>query len=144
MAKLVDEPVQPLADGVTVIVAVTGVEPLLVAVNDPMFPEPLADRPMLVWLLVQLYVVPLTAPLNDTADVAEPLQRVWSDTDATVGVGLTVMAKLVDEPEQPLADGVTVIVAVTGAELLLVAVNDPMLPEPLPDRPMLVWSLVQL
>ena len=39
--------------GVTVIVAVTGDVPPLVAVNDPMFPVPVAARPIDVVLLVQ-------------------------------------------------------------------------------------------
>src|SRR5262245_54448601 len=52
-------PVQPLLTGVTVIVAVTGEVPLLVALNDAMLPLPLAARPIDVLLFVQLNVVPL-------------------------------------------------------------------------------------
>ena len=40
--------------GVTVIVAVTGMLDVLVAVNEEIFPEPLAARPMDGWLFVQL------------------------------------------------------------------------------------------
>ena len=43
---------QPLADGVTVIVAVTGSGPVLVAVNDGTFPFPLVGSPIVISLLV--------------------------------------------------------------------------------------------
>ena len=46
--------VPPFANvGVTIIVAVMGAVVVLVAVNDPMLPEPLAAKPMLVVLFVQ-------------------------------------------------------------------------------------------
>ena len=47
-------PLHPLAVGVTVMVAVTGDAPGLLAVNDAMLPVPLAARPMEGVLLVQL------------------------------------------------------------------------------------------
>jgi hypothetical protein len=77
--------------GVTVIVAVTGAFVVLVAVNEAMLPLPLAPSPIEVLLLVQLYTVPVTAPLKATAVVAAPLQSVWFDTAFTVGVGFTVI-----------------------------------------------------
>jgi len=40
--------------GVTVIVAVIAVVPELVAINDVMFPVPVADKPILVFVFVQL------------------------------------------------------------------------------------------
>ena len=46
MVNVCAVPVQPLAVGVTVIVAVTGDEVTLIAVNDPMFPVPEAASPM--------------------------------------------------------------------------------------------------
>jgi len=49
-----DGPVQPLSDGVTVIVAMIVVNPVLVAVKDDIFPEPLTGRPMAVLELVQV------------------------------------------------------------------------------------------
>jgi hypothetical protein len=39
-------PVHPFAVGVTVMVAITGAVPLLVAVKDGIFPVPLAASPM--------------------------------------------------------------------------------------------------
>ena len=49
--------------GVTVIVPVIGADVALVAVKNKL-PEPLAPSPMAVLLLVQLYTVPATDPLN--------------------------------------------------------------------------------
>ena len=46
-------PSQPLAEGVTVTVAVTGALEMLVAVNAAILPVPLAAKPIEVVLLVQ-------------------------------------------------------------------------------------------
>ena len=54
MVNVLDVPPQPDAEGVTVIVAVIGVDPGLVAVNDGILPLPLAPRPIAVLLFVQL------------------------------------------------------------------------------------------
>jgi len=62
--------------GVTVIVAVTAELLVFVAVNDGMFPVPLAAKPIEVVLLIQLKTVPGTAPLKDTAVVDEFPQTV--------------------------------------------------------------------
>jgi hypothetical protein len=67
-------PVHPVATGVTVIVAVIAVVPVLTAVKEPMFPEPLAARPIAGLLFVQLNVVPATAPVKLTAVVEAALQ----------------------------------------------------------------------
>ncbi len=53
MVKVIGVPVHPLALGVTVIVATTGVVPVLVATNDGISPEPLAARPIEGSLFVQ-------------------------------------------------------------------------------------------
>ena len=84
------EPEQLLADGVTVTVAVTADVPELLAVKAAIFPEPLADNPMLVVLFVQPYVVPLTEPLNVTNVVKVPAHNVWLPGCTTSGVGFTV------------------------------------------------------
>ena len=44
--------------GVTVIVAITGVDPVFMAVNEDISPVPLASNPIDVVLLAQVYVVP--------------------------------------------------------------------------------------
>ena len=46
-------PVQPSAEGVTVIVAEITVEPVLITENAAILPVPLADKPMLVLSFVQ-------------------------------------------------------------------------------------------
>ena len=76
MVNVCAAPVHPLADGVTVIVAVIGAPVAFVAVNDPILPVPDAARPMAGLEFVQLYAVPVTAPVKFTAAVAAPLQRV--------------------------------------------------------------------
>ena len=54
IVKFLEEPVQALADGVTVIVAVMGALALLVATKDAMLPVPLAARPMDAVLFVHV------------------------------------------------------------------------------------------
>ena len=54
MVKETGVPGQPLAVGVTSIVPVIGVFPVLVAVNEAIFPVPLAANPMAVLVFVQL------------------------------------------------------------------------------------------
>ena len=81
-------------------VAVTPVEPELVATKEGIFPVPLAARPMEVVLFVQLYTVPGTVPPKLTAAVEEPWHNVWLATAFTVGVGLTVMVKVFGVPVQ--------------------------------------------
>ena len=80
-------PVQPLAVGVTVTVAITGAVPLLVAVNDPIFPDPLAARPIDGVSLIQVKVVPAVGLLKLIAPEALPLQYTLLATAFTVGVG---------------------------------------------------------
>ena len=54
IAKDCGIPAQVFAVGVTVIVAIRGVEPEFIAVNAAIFPVPLVVKPMLVVLFVQL------------------------------------------------------------------------------------------
>ena len=130
--------------GVTVTVAVTGEAVLLIAVNDPILPVPLAARPMLVLLLVQLYTVPATGPVIVTAAVDAPLQTVWFAIALTAGVGFTVIVNVLGVPGQPveILTGVTVIVATTGVVPALVAVKLGILPVPAPPKPIEGWLFV--
>ena len=79
--------------------------------------------------------------------VGEPLQTNWSAGWLTCPVGFTVMVKVVEGPLQlPPAlvkVGVTTMVATTGADPVLTAVNEAMLPVPEAAKPMLVVELVQ-
>lgn len=131
------------AVGVTVMVAVMGVEPVLVAVKDEIFPEPLAPKPMAVLLLVQLKLAP-AEPLKAGMVTDAPSQIVWLAGAVAVGNGLTVIVNVWAVPGHPATVGVTVIVAVTGDAVALVAVNAPMLPVPLAAKPMAVLLFVQL
>jgi hypothetical protein len=53
MEKVCTGPLQPLAEGVTVILPTAGVVPLLVAGKDPMVPEPEPASPMDVFVFTQ-------------------------------------------------------------------------------------------
>ena len=114
----------------------------------PILPVPLAANPIEVLLLVHVNTVPATVPLNVTGAVAAPAHTAWLAGWFTFGVGFTVMVKVMDGPTQlvpPLVNvGATVMVAVTGALVALVAVNDRILPEPDAPKPMVVLLFVQL
>ena len=61
-----------------------------------------------------------------------------------MGVGLTVIVKDCGAPGQPAAEGITEIVAVTGALVLLMAVNAGIFPLPLVANPIEVLLFDQL
>ena len=142
IVKFLAGPVQLFAEGVTVIVAITGAFVVLVAINDAILPTPVAANPIDGAVFTQMKPEPLTAPVKFTEAVEAPLHNTWLDIASTPGVGLTVMLNVLDGPVQPFADGVTVIVAVTGAFVVLVAANEAMLPVPFAARPIDVALLV--
>ena len=76
MVNVCGVPLQPAADGVTDIVAVTGALVKLMAVKAGIFPLPEAAKPIVGLLFVQLKVVPLTAPEKATRFVEAPLHKV--------------------------------------------------------------------
>ena len=112
------------------------------AVKEAIFPVPLAARPIAVLELVHAKVVPVTALVKVAAGTAAPAQRVEFAGTVTAGVGFTVMVYVEGVPGQPLAVGVTVIVAVIGAVPALVAVKAGVLPVPLAARPIAALELV--
>ena len=128
------------------IVAVTGSGVGLIAVNAAILPVPAAASPILVLLLVQLYTIvpPVVGLVKFTAAVRVLLHTVWLAGGVTVAVGFTVIVNVLGVPLQPLADGVTVIVATSGAFVALVATKLPILPVPLAARPIAGVLLVQL
>ena len=154
MVKVIGVPLQvtpPLVKaGVTVMVAVTGAVVALVAVKPAILPEPFAANPMDVVLLVQLYTIvpPVLGLLNVTVVVDVLLHTTWLATAFIVATGFTVIVKVTGVPLQvtpPLVkEGVTVMVAVTGAVVAFVAVKPAILPEPFAANPMDVVLLVQL
>jgi hypothetical protein len=88
--------------GVTVMVAVIGDVPLLVAVKEAIFPVPLAPRLIEVLLLVHAYVVvpPVLLVVKFTAAVAPLLQTTWSAGLLTCADGLTDIANVWTGPVQ--------------------------------------------
>ena len=154
MVNTWDDPLQftlaLLKRGVTVMVAVTGDEPLFIAVKEVILPLPDAGRPIEVLLFVQVYVVvpPELVVEKLTAAVLLPLQTTWLAGMFTCAVGLTVMVNTWDDPLQftlaLLKRGVTVMVAVTGAEPLFMAVKEVISPLPDAGRPIEVLSFVQV
>ena len=136
-------PIHPFAVGVTVIVAVIGDVPVLLAIYAAIFPVPLVPKPTLIDD-VHEKVVPLTGPLKLIAVPEAPLQCILLEMLLTVAVGLTVAVNVVGVPAHPFAVGVTVIVAVIGKVVALVAVNAGIFPEPLAESPILVLLLVHV
>ena len=127
--------------GVTVMVAVTADDVALVAIKEAIFPLPLAANPIDGVLFIQLYttVPPVLVVLKFMAVVALLLHKDWFGVAFTVAVELTVIVNELGVPTQLtpafINVGVTVIVAMTGAVLVLVAVNDGIFPEPLAANP---------
>jgi hypothetical protein len=145
---VIGAPGQPLAVGVIVNVTVTGLA--VVLVSEPlMLPVPLAAIPVTVAVLflVHANVVPPVVLELTIVVIAAPEQIVCDAGVATAtGVGLTVIVNVIGVPVHVgmlLNIGVTVIVAVTGALPVFVAVNAPILPVPLAARPIEGLSFVQ-
>ncbi len=89
-------------------------------------------------------MVPVTAPVGTTAAFEEPAHTVWLVKLLTVGVGFTVIVKVVAGAlVQPLFVPVTEIVAVIGAVPAFTPVNAAMLPVPDAAKPIDVVLLVQ-
>jgi hypothetical protein len=131
---------------VILIIALTGAAPVLTAVKLAIdVPVPVPAKPMEVALLVQLKAVPTVALVSEIAVVALPLHSTWAGTASTTGVGLTVISKLMGLPVQVTPAfvnlGVTIIVAVIGLEVVLVAVKESV-PAPLAARPIEVLEFV--
>ena len=81
------------------------------------------------------------------AAVDDPLHTFWSIGLLTVGVGFTVMVNVCVAPLQMdvfVNTGVTMRVAITGVDPVLVAVKVPMLPLPLAKMPMVALSFVHV
>jgi hypothetical protein len=72
-------------------VEVIGDEVALVAVNEGVFPVPLAARPIAVLLFVHAKVAPVTGLVNADAATEPPLHTVILAGTTTVGVGLIVI-----------------------------------------------------
>ena len=124
-------------------VPLIGAAVALVAVNDGMLPVPFATNPIAIFELVQVKLPPVGVLTKIAASTVALLHTTVSAGTITVGVGFTVMVKFDGVPAQPLTVGVTVIVAVIGAEVVLVAVNPGRLPAPLAPKPIVGSEFVQ-
>ena len=143
---VIDGPLQPPDNGVMVNVVVCGVLVVFVRVPEILL-LPLEAMPvrLVVFVRVQLYVVPPRVLLSAIVVIVLAEHVVWLEGVAVAtGEGWTVMVNVFEDPVQPFADGVTVIVATTAVVPLFVAVKEAILPVPLAANPMLVLSLVQL
>jgi hypothetical protein len=134
-------------------VAITGAVVVLVAMKEAILPAPFAAKPIDGVLLDQLNttLLPPLPPLglvNVIGADGEPLHKTWLATALAVAVGLTVMVNVLDVPTQLtppfIKVGVTVMVATTGAVVVLVAINVGMLPTPFAARPIDGVLFVQL
>jgi hypothetical protein len=74
IVKVKGTPGHAFAEGVTVIVATSGVVPALVAVKDGISPVPLAASPIKGVLFIHVKVVPATGPVTGMSKVVAPLQ----------------------------------------------------------------------
>lgn len=83
--------------------------------------------------------MPDTGLLNTMGVVVVLAHSDWLATEFATDVGFTVMVNVLEVPTQltlPLVKvGVTVIVAVTGALVVFVAIKDAILPEPVAGKP---------
>lgn len=65
--------------------------PVLIALNEPIFPFPLALKPIVGFVFVHVNVVLATLLLNNIALVSRLLQIVWLSGCVSIGVGFTVI-----------------------------------------------------
>jgi hypothetical protein len=124
-------------------VPLIGAAVALVAVNDGILPVPFATNPIAILELVHVKLPPVGVLTKIAASTVALLHTTVSAGTITVGVGFTVMVKLDGVPAQPLTVGVTVIVAVMGAVVVLVAVKLGRLPVPLAANPIAGSEFVQ-
>lgn len=142
MLNVVAVPTQVFNVGVTVIVPVMEALPELVAVNDPIFPPPLAPSPIAVFELVQPKFEPEGVLVKLTGPTVAPLHTVMSVTGVTVGKGLTVTVKVPGVPMHPARVGVMLTTLLITALVPFVAVKVAMLPVPLAASPVVVFEFV--
>ncbi len=119
------------------------VVPALVAVNDGVFPFPLAGKPIAGLLLVQVKVAPAGVLIKLEAATVAPLHTDALAGTVVVGVGNTEWLNATCVPGQPFKVGVTRTMPTIKAVLALVATKAGTLPVPLAARPIATLLLVQ-
>ena len=134
-------------DGVALMVPLMGAVPLLVAAKGGIFPLPETPSPMLLFVFVQVKVVPAWFAPKLSAVLLFPAHKICGVKAFATGVGKTVMSTVSGTPGQatpPLEKaGVTTILALMGPLVVLVEGKD-MLPVPLAPKPIVVLLFVQL
>lgn len=101
-------PKQVLENGVTVIREEIGAVELLLALNDVIFPVPVAVKPIPILLFVQLNTVPaMGEPVKIIGSVLLSPQTTTLLIGSSLGIGSTMIWKRAGSPEQPLLKGVT-------------------------------------
>ena len=138
IVKVLGVPLHPFVVGVTVMEAITGTSLIFAAINDEIFPFPLAAKPIVGVLFTQLYSVFAVAPENCMLLINNPLQSSKLSGCSTNGVGFTVIVKVLLAPahNKPFL-GVTEMRAVTGVVPVFIAVKAGIVPLPLAAKPIL-------
>jgi hypothetical protein len=116
---------------------------VLVAVKLGILLVSLAAKPIVGSEFVQEKLPPIGVLTKIGGVTTALLHTVMFAGTVTVGVGFTVMVKLEGVPTQPLTVGVTFIVAVIGAAVVLIAVNPSILPILLEANPIVGSEFVQ-
>jgi len=119
------------------------VAPEFVAVKEVMFPVPEAAKPIAGLVLVQVKLPPVGTLTKAVAGIKVPLQKVAFEGTETVGIGFTVMVKVICGPVHIPSLAVTEIVAVIGVEPVFVDVKDGRLPLPEVANPIAGLVFVQ-
>lgn len=91
MVYIFGVPAHPFTVGVTVMIAVTAVAPVLLAVNAGVFPVPLAASPIEGSELVHANVPPEGILTKADAVIMSPLQTTMLTGTVVTGVGSTMM-----------------------------------------------------
>lgn len=137
-------PLQPLNVGVAVKFPDIAVVPVLVPINEEIFPFPEAPIPIAVFEFVQAMLEVAGVTVKVIAVLFAFAQIVWLVTAVKVGDGSTVIVYDDGMPTHPLSVGVTVMVDVIVAPVVLVAVNAGMFALPLAAKPIAVFEFVQV
>jgi hypothetical protein len=112
--KDVEGPVHPFEEDVISMEAAEAEFELLIKVNGGILPVPAGASPIPGLSFIQLNVAPVTEALKFIIEVVFPLQKMRLLSGATAGIGFTVIANVLEGPEQPLSTAQTVMVADRG------------------------------
>jgi len=134
-------------DGVALMVPLSGAVPLFVATNGAIFPLPETPSPMLLFVFVQVKVVPTWLAPKLIAVLLFPAHKIWGVKAFATGVGSTVIEIVSGIPGQAtpplLKAGVTTMLALIGPLVALVEAKE-IFPVPLAPKPIAVLLFVQL